>query len=164
MRFMVVGVALTGMLLTPTVTRADPVAECQVMTSNQIEARQCLGDTLNTVEGVMALALHDAQTVTDSIDAVTGRPGARETLDRSQAEWTQFRDINCQVPGAIAAGASGSGSFIVGCQIDMTRSRTVELQKVAGDRRRSPFPAQPNVPSAATPALNQGVWLWTRTE
>jgi uncharacterized protein YecT (DUF1311 family) len=79
----------------------------------------------------LGLALQRAQNEADSIDQVTGRPGARLALDRSQDEWAQFRDINCQVPAALAAGGSGSGQFILGCQIDMTRARTIELLMLA---------------------------------
>src|SRR4030088_283414 len=124
-----VGLALVGSVAIRVVPSAlaSPVAECQVATSNQIETGQCLRDTLGAAEQVMTLALAHAQSKADSIDQVTGRSGARPALDQSQAVWLQFRDLNCAVPGAFAAGGSGSGQFIVSCKIDMTRARTVEL-------------------------------------
>lgn len=119
--------------LIATNAHADPVAECQAITSTQIETGQCLQDTLTTVESVMRLALLHAQSKADSIDQVTGRPNARAALDQSQLAWDRFRDSDCQVPGALAAGGSGSGQFVVGCQIGLTRARTIELDALGGD-------------------------------
>jgi uncharacterized protein YecT (DUF1311 family) len=110
---------------------AGPVGECQATTSNQIETGQCLRDTLGAAEQVMALALAHARSNADSTDQVTGRSGARPAHDQSQAVWLQFRDLNCAVPGAFAAGGSGSGQFIVSCQIAMTRARSIELDVLA---------------------------------
>jgi uncharacterized protein YecT (DUF1311 family) len=81
----------------------------------------------------MNLALQHAQTKADSIDQATGRPGARQALDQSQLAWAQFRDVDCRVPGALAAGGSGSGHFVTGCQIELTRARTIELYALASD-------------------------------
>jgi uncharacterized protein YecT (DUF1311 family) len=122
------GSALQSVILT---ALAGPVGECQAATSNQIETGQCLRDTLGAAEQVMTLALAHAQSKADSIDQVTGRSGARPALDQSQAVWLQFRDLNCAVPGAFAAGGSGSGQFVVSCEMDMTRARTVELDALA---------------------------------
>src|SRR3981081_318906 len=102
---------------------ASPVAECQVATSNQIETGQCLRDTLGAAEQVLAISLSSAQLKADSIDQITGRSGARLALDRSQALWLQYRDSNCAVPGAFAAGGSGSGQFVLSRQIAMSRRR-----------------------------------------
>jgi len=127
------GIAVVVLLIWPAVAYADPVAECQTITANQVETGQCLQDTLGAAAAVMSESLQRAQAKADSIDQVTGRPGARQALDRSQTAWTQFRDINCDVPGALAAGGSGSGQFVIGCQIDMTRARTLELREFASD-------------------------------
>ena len=110
---------------------ADPVAECQMITSSQIETGQCLQDTLNTVNAVLDTAFGNAQAAADELDQVTGRPLARQALERSQSAWSDFRNINCLVPAAMAAGASGAGDFTLGCQIDMGRARTTELQAVS---------------------------------
>jgi uncharacterized protein YecT (DUF1311 family) len=126
--------AMAGLVGFSSVALADPVAECQVVTSNQIETGQCLEDTLGAAQSVMEIALQRAQTSADSIDQVTGRPGARQSLDRAQDTWIQFREMNCAVPGAFAAGGSGSGQFIVGCQVEMTRARTVALTELASRR------------------------------
>src|SRR2546423_15156507 len=66
------------------VALADPVAECQAVTTSQVETGQCLRDTLGAAESVMDLALERAQAEADSVDQVTGRPGARQALDQSQ--------------------------------------------------------------------------------
>jgi uncharacterized protein YecT (DUF1311 family) len=131
--YVFVGFVLTGSAFQSMIPAAlaGPVGECQAATSNQIETGQCLRDTLGAAEQVMALALARAESKADSIDPVTGRSGARPALDQSQGLWLQFRDLNCAVPGAFAAGGSGSGQFIVSCQIDMTRARTVELDVLA---------------------------------
>jgi uncharacterized protein YecT (DUF1311 family) len=110
---------------------ANPVAECQKVTASQAETGQCLEDTLATVDAVVDSAFANAQAAADELDAVTGRPAARQALERSQSAWFDFRNINCLVPAAMAAGASGSGHFTLACQIEMGRARTDELQAMA---------------------------------
>src|ERR1700704_854372 len=128
-----VGLALVGSVALRVVPSAfaSPVAECQVATSNQIETGQCLRDTLSAAEQVLASSLSSAQLKADSIDQITGRSGARLALDKSQALWLQYRDSNCAVPGAFAAGGSGSGQFVISCQIDMTRVRSAAMDALA---------------------------------
>jgi len=118
---------LAGVLLTAAPALADPVGECQAMTTSQVETGQCLNDTLGAAEHVMDLALERAQGKADELDQVTGRVVARPALDKSQAAWLTFRTANCAVPGAFAGGASGSGQFVIGCEITMTRARSDEL-------------------------------------
>ena len=110
---------------------ADPVGECQAATANQVETTQCLTDTLGAATQVMGLALEDAQMKADSLDQVTGRLVARPAIDASQTEWEKFRDTNCAVRSAFAAGASGSGQFVASCAVSMTRLRTEELRALA---------------------------------
>jgi len=110
---------------------AGPVEECQKTTANEIETGQCLQDTLTTVDAVLDSAFARAQTAADELDAVTGRPAARQALERSESAWHDYRTINCLVPAAMAAGASGSGNFTLACQIEMARARTDELQALA---------------------------------
>ena len=129
--FAAVSFMLVRLTAVPTVALANPVAECQAATSNQVETSQCLRDTLGAAQHVLDLALQDARAKADSLDQVTGRLEARTALDQSQAEWEQFRDINCAVPSAFAAGGSGSGQFALSCQITMTRARTQELFELA---------------------------------
>ena len=123
--------ALAALAIVPTTVLASPVGECQAVTNNQVDTSQCLRDTLGAAEQVMGLALDDARQKADSLDQVTGRVVARPALDQSQAEWENYRDLNCAVRSALAAGASGSGQFALGCQITMTRVRTVELNGLA---------------------------------
>ncbi len=110
---------------------ADPVGECQASTGNQVETTQCLSDTLGAAQQVLATELQRAQDKADSLDQVTGRVVARPTLDQSQADWQTFRDANCAVRFAFAAGASGAGQFQTSCEIEMTRARTEELSSLA---------------------------------
>jgi uncharacterized protein YecT (DUF1311 family) len=101
-----------------------------MITASEIETGQCLQDTLTTVDAVLDTAFGNAQEAADELDAVTGRPAARQALERAQRAWFEFRTINCLVPAAMAAGASGSGHFTLGCQIEMARARTNELQAI----------------------------------
>jgi uncharacterized protein YecT (DUF1311 family) len=126
-----VAVAGLGLLAAPALARADPVTECQLTTANQGETGQCLQDTLGAAEAALALALQRAQIKADATDQATGRTGARPALDQAQQAWTSFRDLNCQVPAALAAGGSGADQFSTGCQIELTRARTDELDRWA---------------------------------
>ena len=126
-----IAVVSGSLMLAVSAAYADPVAECQKVTASQVETGQCLEETLTTVDAVVDSAFGSAQAAADELDAVTGRPAARQALERSQNAWFEFRNINCLVPAAMAAGASGSGDFTVGCQIEMARARTEELQAMA---------------------------------
>jgi len=120
--------ASVSLLVAVSAAFAGPVEECQKITATEVETGQCLLDTLNTVNAVLDSAFASAQAAADQLDAVTGRPVARQALERSESAWSVFRTINCLVPAAMAAGASGSGNFTVACQIDIGRARTTELQ------------------------------------
>jgi uncharacterized protein YecT (DUF1311 family) len=121
-------IGATGLLLlSAPPALADPVGECQTALPSQVDANQCLQNTLAAAQHVLDLALTEAQNHADSLDQVTGRTDARPALDQAQADWLTFRDSNCAVRGAFAGGASGSGQFIAGCAIEMTRERTDEL-------------------------------------
>ena len=122
--------ASVTLLVAATAAFAGPVEECQAVTASQVETGQCLQDTLTTVNAVLDSAFSYAQASADKLDAVTGRPVARQALERSQSAWSDFRTINCLVPAAMAAGASGAGDFTLGCEIEMGRARTIELQSM----------------------------------
>lgn len=117
--------------LTTAPALADPVGECQAVTADQVNTNQCLQNTLAAAHHVLDLALAHAQGTADSLDAVTGREEARPALDQAQADWQTFMQSNCAVRGALAGGASGSGQFIAGCAIEMTRLRAAELDALA---------------------------------
>ncbi len=126
--------ALATLVVAASVASAGPVEECQKITANEVETGQCLQDTLTTVNAVVDSTLANAQASADELDAVTGRPVARPALDKAQSAWSDFRTINCLVPAAMAAGASGSGNFTAACQIDMGRARATELQAMVTHR------------------------------
>jgi uncharacterized protein YecT (DUF1311 family) len=126
-----IALAWVSLLIASAAAYADPVAECQKITTNQVETGQCLEDTLATADAVLDTAFASASEAADELDAVTGRPVARQALERSQSAWFDYRTINCLVPAAMAAGASGASHFTLGCQIEMARARTDELQAVA---------------------------------
>ena len=126
-----VALASASLLIAASAVSAGPVDECQKTTANEIETGQCLQDTLTTANAVLDTAFSNAQAAADALDAVTGRPLARQALERSESAWSDFRTINCLVPAAMAAGASGAGNFTLACQVDMARERTTELQAMA---------------------------------
>ena len=128
---LVLALSAVGLLLPTAAVYADPVAECQKITTTEVETGQCLQDTLDAANAVVDTAFASAQAAADHLDAVTGRPAARQALEHSQSAWSDYRTVNCLVPAAMAAGASGSGNFKLGCQIDMARARTDELDAVA---------------------------------
>jgi uncharacterized protein YecT (DUF1311 family) len=117
-------------LFNTTSALADPVGECQTVTANQVNTNQCLQNTQAAAQHVLDLALMRAHEKAAELDAVTGRDEAVPALDQSQADWETFLASNCAVRGAMAGGASGSGSFIAGCAIEMTRLRAAELDAV----------------------------------
>jgi uncharacterized protein YecT (DUF1311 family) len=133
-RALALGASLTLVgagVLNATPALADPVGECQTVTANQVNTNQCLQNTLSAAQHVLDLALMRAQEKAASLDAVTGRDEAVPSLDQSQSDWETFVASNCALRGALAAGASGSGTFIAGCAIEMTRLRAAELDAVA---------------------------------
>ena len=123
-----IALASVTLFVVSSVASADPVAECQKVTDTEVETGQCLQDTLDAANAVLQTAFENAQAAADELDQVTGRPVARQAIERSQQQWFQFQQVNCLVPAAMAAGASGSGNFTLGCQIDMARARTDELR------------------------------------
>jgi uncharacterized protein YecT (DUF1311 family) len=118
-------------LALPPAARADPVGECQVTSAAQVAATACLRADLAAADRVLAGALERLQRRADELGRVTGRPAARAAVDASQAQWQAFREASCRVRGALAAGASGSGQFELGCAITLSRLRTDELRAPA---------------------------------
>ena len=115
-------------------THADPLGECWIDASNQIEVRACLEQTRILSEGAMEAALALAGDAAAELDRVTGRSDAVPALDASQQQWRVFRDRNCALRAALAAGGSGAGTFELNCRITMARERADELATLASDR------------------------------
>jgi uncharacterized protein YecT (DUF1311 family) len=123
---------LAAALLVPaSAASADPVGECQALTTNQVETGQCLQTDLGAADHVMATALDALLQKADELDQVTGRPEARPAVEASQVQWQAYRMANCAVPFALAAGASGAGQFQLGCMVTMARARAAELRALA---------------------------------
>jgi uncharacterized protein YecT (DUF1311 family) len=118
-------------LALPPAARADPVGECQVTSPDQVAVTECLRADLGAADQVMAGALERLQQRADELDRVTGRPEARAAVDASQTQWQAFREADCRVRGALAAGASGSGQFVLSCAITLSRLRADELRALA---------------------------------
>jgi uncharacterized protein YecT (DUF1311 family) len=118
-------------LALPPPARADPVGECQVTSANQVAVTECLRADLAAADQVMAGALERLQQRADELDQVTGRPEARAAVDASQAQWQAFREADCRVRAALAAGAAGSGQFELACAITLSRLRADELRALA---------------------------------
>ena len=118
-------------LLPSPAAHATPVGECQVATANQVGVTQCLQETLSAADQVMGGALERLLRRADELDGVTGRVVARPVVEQSQVAWQAFRETTCALPAALAAGASGSGQFQLGCLISMARTRATELNELA---------------------------------
>ena len=124
--------ALAAALLVPAAPAgADPVGECQALTADQVQTGQCLQAALGAADHVMAGALGALLQKADELDRVTGRPAARPAVEASQVQWQAYREANCAVPFALAAGASGAGHFQPGCMVTMARTRAAELGALA---------------------------------
>jgi uncharacterized protein YecT (DUF1311 family) len=123
--------ALLVPLALPSTVAADPVGECQITSPNQVAVTECLQADLAAADQVMAGALQRLQQRADELDRVTGRPEARAAVDESQVRWQAFREADCRVRSALAAGASGSGQFALACAITLSRLRTDELRALA---------------------------------
>ena len=113
---------------------ADPLGECQVTTPSEVAATVCLRADLAAADQVMAAALERVQAQADELDRVTGRPEARAAVDASQTQWQAFREADCRVRAALAAGASGSGRFALSCAVSLARVRAAELTALTSER------------------------------
>jgi len=83
---------------------------------------------------VMAAALERLQAQADELDRVTGRPEACAAVDAAQTQWQAFREADCRVRAALAAGASGSGQFALACAVSLARLRAAELTALTSAR------------------------------
>lgn len=116
------------------VARADPLGECWVQASDQLEVRACLESTHEISARAMEAALALATEAAAELDRITGRVEAVPALEASQQRWQVFRDDNCALRAALAAGGSGAGTFALSCEITMARERADELAGLASDR------------------------------
>jgi uncharacterized protein YecT (DUF1311 family) len=121
----------TALLVPASAASADPVGECQALTTNQVETGQCLQTDRGAADQVLATELDALLRRADELDRVTGRPAARPAVEASQVQWQAYREANCAVPFALAAGASGAGHFQTGCMVTMARTRAAELRALA---------------------------------
>lgn len=114
--------------------QAEPLGECWIEAENQIEVRACLERTRELSERALEAALALAGEAIGELDRVTGRNEAGVALQASQQQWRVFRDQNCALRAALAAGGSGADTFELNCRITMARQRADELARLASDR------------------------------
>ena len=126
-----IAIGAVAALLHALPAHATPVSECQVTATNQVEVTRCLQATLSAADQVMGAALDRLLRRADELDGVTGRVVARPAVEGAQVAWQTFREASCAVPAALAAGASGSGQFQLGCMITMARARVADLDELA---------------------------------
>ena len=50
--------------------------------------------------------------------------GERRSVEAARRRWLDFREADCAVRAALAAGGSGTDRFALGCRLEMTRART----------------------------------------
>src|SRR5690348_5693442 len=115
----------------PLAAAAGPVKECQAKVQTQVEVSGCLAADLRAAEQALAAAVAEVVKVAQDLDRTTGRPGAAQAVDVAQRRWLDFREANCAVRAALAAGGSGTDQFTLGCRSEMTRARARELVGLA---------------------------------
>jgi len=125
------GATLCLTLAGPLGAAAGPVEECQAKVRTQVEVSGCLAADLRAAERALAAAASEAERVAQDLDHATGRPGAAQAVDVAQRRWLDFREADCAVRAALAAGGSGTDQFDLGCRIEMTRARARELLGLA---------------------------------
>lgn len=113
------------------VAAADPVLECSLAASSQVEIGDCLARVEAAVDETLAEALGFAAEAAKGLDADTGRAVAAPALDAGQAAWVAFRDAHCEYVGSTFGGGSGTGAAIRGCRIELGRERVGVLMGFA---------------------------------
>lgn len=126
------GAAIVGigsMLAFPAV--ADPIMECSIGASSQVEIGKCLAAVEKDAEAALNQALGFAKGASTGLDAVTERTVAGPALEASQKTWVAYRDHHCDYVGATFGGGSGTGAAIRSCRIRLARERTDTLMEYA---------------------------------
>lgn len=130
MRRVRAALVLAGWLL-PLAAAADPVLECSLTESSQVEIGDCLAATEGRVDEALALALGFASDAATALDGDTGRSVGVPALQSGQDAWAAYRDAHCEFVGTTYGGGSGTGAAIRACRIELGRARTAELMRFA---------------------------------
>ncbi len=140
--------AMLAMILCCGVANAETALnECWRQSANHQEASACLRSESNKTEAALAQAARAMRAEMARLDSVTGRNGAVDAFDASQAAFEQYRERTCAWIAAAAAGGSGTGDMALDCMIRLTRQRTAELEAQMPEREAGPEPAAPAVPA-----------------
>lgn len=108
------------------------VANC-AEPANDVEATECAAEDLDKADkelngvykAVMALQVRtDKEAAAESPELV----GRADALKKAQRSWIAYRDGHCEVVGLQYAGGTIQNSMVLGCEAELTRSRTAELK------------------------------------
>ena len=111
---------------------AGALEACWARAQNRVELGQCLKELKAESDQAMEAAYEAARGAMAELDRVTGRPGARRALERAQAAFVLYRDLECHARELQAASGTGAGDFFQSCWIDLTRERSATLAQAAG--------------------------------
>ena len=106
---------------------ADPVMECSLHTTSQVETAECLARIEADVDATIDRAFEFAHNAAEELDEVTGRRNAQPALVDAQTAWSGYRDAHCSHVGSMFGGGTGTGIAIRSCRIDLGRDRVRQL-------------------------------------
>lgn len=123
MRFL--ALALAFMVPTAALAEQDPCAD--LVTT--MDMQDCLGAVLDEDRLAMAAAYDLAIAGAKETDAFNGAdaPSAVDLLERSQAAWTDYINLQCDYVTMADWGGSIRSLNYLACESDLTRARTMEL-------------------------------------
>jgi len=113
--------------LAPSFAFADPMMECSIDSSSQVEIADCVAETEARADAALETALGFARASATDLDQATGRDVALRALEAAQSAWAAYRDAQCEAIGAGYGGGSGTGIAIRSCRVDLSRERTAAL-------------------------------------
>lgn len=122
--------------VTPTAAEPEPKVDCTNPTST-VEMNICADRDFATADAALNAAYQKALKRIPSHASDPPFDAARfeAALRRSQRAWIAFRDAECKdhVP-MFWGGGTGTTVAVLGCMIDMTKSRTRELEDAYAER------------------------------
>lgn len=112
------------------VSAADPLAECYQTIGDMPRTKLagCLDEKLNAADTQLNTVLLQKKQEITSLNSA-GSEEAIRSLNASQSAFITFRDSECRYRYDATFGGSGAGDIMKACQIELTESRTQQLQE-----------------------------------
>lgn len=109
-------------------------ANCDSPQSTQ-EINYCVSETFDTADAELNAIYKKAMASQVQLDKDLGEGssalvGAADALKAAQRAWIAFRDTNCVSRTYINAGGTIRVAAEIGCETEMTKARTKELQEL----------------------------------